>query len=170
MERHALPHKKPRSAAEDLKLIDRFIVPALGSRKAPTVTRDDVERLHRSLRATPYQANRVLACLSAVFNRAELDLRNLAPGWANPCRKVKRFAEEKRRRYLSSAELAALGRALSVAEAEGIAAPEAVAAIRLLIFTGCRRWEILSLPWTAVYFEGRRLRLEDSKSIATMES
>ena len=42
--------------------------------------------------------------------------------------------------------------------------PASVAAIRLLILTGARRWEILSLPWSQVDLENRRLRLADSKS------
>ena len=161
---HAEHHKKPRSAAEDRRLFEHCIKSPLGSRKASSVGPGDVERLHKSLNATPYQANRVLALLATVFNHAELELRRVRPEWSNPCHTVKRYKEEKRRRYLSSGELARLGEALSAAEAEGLAGAEAVAAIRLLIFTGCRRWEILSLRWDQVDIEARRLRLSDSKT------
>ena len=164
IENHAKPHKKVGSAAEDKRLIERHVKPAVGSRKAASVGPGDIERLHKSLGATPYQANRVLALLTTVFNQAELELRKARPDWINPCRKVKRYKEEKRRRYLSSAELAELGKALVVAEAEGLATAEAVAAIRLLIFTGCRRGEILSLEWDQVDIAARRLRLADSKT------
>jgi integrase len=161
---HAEPHKKPRSAAEDKRLIDRIVGPALGSRKAAAVCEEDIAQLHKSLRATPYTANRVRALLSAVFNQAEGELRKVKADWINPCRRVKPYKEVKRRRYLAPAELAALGQALTAAEAEGSVEPASVAAIRLLILTGARRWEILSLPWSQVDLEGRRLRLADSKT------
>jgi integrase len=178
LEGHADLHKKASSATEDRRLIERYIKPVLGQQRAPSVTHDDVERLHKSLRETPYQANRMLALLSAVLNQAEPEMRAARPDWMNPCRRVRRFKEEKRRRYLAPAELARLGEALTEAEQDGAvklvqpdgsvieeAVPkEAVVAIRLLVFTGCRRSEILSLPWSAVDLDGRRLRLDDSKT------
>jgi integrase len=42
--------------------------------------------------------------------------------------------------------------------------PYAIAAIRLLIFTGCRLNEIMTLKWEYVDFEARCLRLPDSKT------
>jgi integrase len=57
-----------------------------------------------------------------------------------------------------------LGNALSRAEGEGIEDPYAIAAIRLLIFTGCRRNEILTLRWDDVDIEGQCLRLRDTKT------
>ena len=161
---HAALHKKPQSAREDRRIIERYIKPAMGRRFAASVTQKDVESLHKSLKTAPYQANRVLALLSTIFNMAEPELRRSRSDWVNPCRWVKRFAEEKRRRYLSSAELARLGQALATAETERSEWPWAIAAIRLLIFTGCRRSEILTLRWDEVDFEAHRLRLADSKT------
>jgi integrase len=77
---------------------------------------------------------------------------------------TKKYPEEKRERYLSPAELAALGEALSQAEQEAVEDPHAIAAIRLLIFTGCRLNEIMTLKWGHVDFNGQCLRLPDSKN------
>ena len=66
-------------------------------------------------------------------------------------------------RFLSPRELADLGDALVKAEGEG-ENKYAIAAIRLLALTGCRRNEILSLEWEWVDMEGNRLSLPDSKT------
>ena len=79
----------------------------------------------------------------------------------NPIRGIKRFPERRFERYLSNAELARLGDALTAAQEAGENS-SAVAAIRLLALTGCRKSEILSLRWEDV--EGDRLRLPDSKT------
>ena len=64
-----------------------------------------------------------------------------------PCRHVKKYPEHKRERFLSDDEYRRLGAALRDAEREGFASPAAIAAIRLLMLTGCRSGEILSLRW-----------------------
>ena len=57
-----------------------------------------------------------------------------------------------------------LGRALKDAEAKGRIWPPAVAAIRLLLLTGCRRGEILGLRWDDVDRTAGDLRLRDAKA------
>jgi integrase len=49
-------------------------------------------------------------------------------------------------------------------EAEGIELPSSIAAARLLILTGCRLGEILTLQWEHVDIAGKALRLPDSKT------
>jgi integrase len=97
-----------------------------------------------------------------MFNLAELC--GLRPDGSNPRRHIRKFPEEKRERYLSPAELAALGEVLSLAEQEGAEDLYAIAAIRLLIFTGYRLNEIMTLKWDHVDSDSRCLRLLDSKT------
>ena len=129
------------------------------TRQIVDVTRADIERLHHGLRNTPYQANRVLAVLSRMFALAE--------GWglrhdgSNPCRHVQKYRERRRDRFLSAEELARLGIALTAAGKDG-EPPAAIAAIRLLALTGCRKSEVLRLRWSQV--EPNCLRLSDSKT------
>ena len=118
----------------------------------------DIGKLHFKHRATPYQANRLLALLSKMFNWSG------RRGDKNPCVGVERFPEHKRRRYLSSAELARLGAALTRAEQERLTSPYVIAAIRLLVFTGARLNEILTLRWEHVDLERGSLNLSDSKT------
>jgi integrase len=168
MEHHARPKKKPASIRRDERLLERFIVPALGSIKITHVTRADVTRLHQKVGIkTPVQANRVLALLSKIISLSiKWGLRSDAAG--NPCKHVERFGERKVERYLSPDELSRLGKALANAEKEGDELPSAIIAIRLLIFTGCRREEILSLQWQDVDLTLGCLRLPDSKTGARM--
>ena len=88
----------------------------------------------------------------------------MRPDGTNPCRHVKKYPEKKRERYLSPAELAALGEALSRAESEGIEDEYAIAATRLLIFTGCRLCEIMTLRWEYVDKAASCLHLPDTKT------
>jgi integrase len=159
---HIAVRLKPGTAREYRRNLRRFILPAIGRLKVADVTKADIARLHHELRRIRYQANRNLEVISKMFNLAEL--WGLRPDGSNPRRHIKKYPEEKRERYLSPAELAALGEALSLAEQEGVEDPYAIVAIRLLIFTRCRLNEIMTLKWGYVDFEARCLRLPDSKT------
>ena len=67
-------------------------------------------------------------------------------------------------RYLSKEEFARLAMVLNEAERDGTVHIGAIRAIRLLIFTGCRLGEILSLKWKCIDFEMDRILLPDSKT------
>ena len=63
---------------------------------------------------------------------------------SNPCRHVQKFPEHRRERFLSPVVLGRLGDALREVEKDQSCSPWVLGAIRLLIFTGARRNEILS--------------------------
>ncbi|WP_340213710.1 tyrosine-type recombinase/integrase [Dinoroseobacter shibae] len=139
MTNHALPKKRPRSAAMDRSLLDRVVLPAFGRQSVDEVSHKDIQRLHNSLRDTPYQANRVLALLSKMF---ELAIRWGLRG-DNPVKGVPRFAEEKRYRWLSDNELDRLREALDAHPNQ-----RAANAIRLQLLTGARTGEVLTSQWS----------------------
>jgi integrase len=155
---HAEAKRKLSTAREYRRLIANVIVPALGGRKVADVTRADIQRLHQNRRATPTEANRALALLSTVFTFAER-LSERADG-SNPCRHVERFPQKRRERFLSADEMGRLGDALSAYHGS----PYAVAAVKLLIFTGARLGEVLGLRWEWIDFERGEARLPDSKT------
>lgn len=162
LEQHARPKKKASSVKADESLLRLYVRPALGALRLDAAGRADVTALHHSLKDRPYQANRVLALLSKMFNLAER--WGLRPDGSNPCRHVERYREEKRERFLSAAELQRLGAALAEAERDGSEHPSAVIALRLLALTGLRMREVLTLRWDAVDFEKGRLYLADTKT------
>ena len=155
---HAQAKRKASTARLYRVLLDRIILPAFGKRKVADITRADVAKFHHENRAAPYQANLTLAILSKMFSLAEL--WGLRPDGSNPCRHIEKFRERKRERMLSADELARLGDAL--ARFDG--SPYAVAAVKLLVFTGARLGEVLGLRWEWIDFERGEARLPDSKS------
>ncbi|MGI8546698.1 MAG: tyrosine-type recombinase/integrase [Gemmatimonadaceae bacterium] len=187
---HVEGRNKETTATESARLWGKHVLPALGPTKVAAITSAHVSRLHRAMKATPYQANRVLALLGGFFSFAGRE-GAMARGF-NPARDVKPYPEQSRERFLTREEWVRLGEALRRAEREGLPAapskkakpktgattekrsklagkptpadPFAIAAIRLLACTGCRRGEILSLRWDAVDFERGYLRLADTKT------
>jgi integrase len=105
-------------------------------------------------------ANRVINTLSAAFTYM-VDERLCAD---NPAIGVKKYPGKKLERFLSPIELHRLGGILAAAASLGVESEYAIAAIRMLILTGCRKNEILTLRWDWIDRFHRCLRLPDSKT------
>ena len=160
---HVAERCKPKTAETYRSVIKRHIVPNFGDMPLAAVGRKQVTDLHYALRDVPSTANRTVAVLSRLFTMGEA--WGLTPeGATNPCRFVVKYRERPRERFLTEGELRRLGQVLSQAKDEGGASIYAVAAIRLLLLTGCRRNEILSLRWADVDLVRGELNLGDSKT------
>jgi integrase len=188
MVEHVDSKRKPGTAAFYRHVLAKIVRPELGSAKADKVTRAQIARLHAKLRETPFQANRVIAVLGSMY--AFAGRIGVIPEGTNPTRKIDKFKEHRRERFLTGEELERLGSAIREAETKGIPwdvwdvdegnpkakhlaraenrftkiSPFAAAAIRLLLFTGCRLREILHLKWEHVDLERGLLFLADSKT------
>jgi len=176
----AKPRKKAKSLLADRRNLELHILPAIGNLKVSQIDRPLLMKLHASQQETPVAANRCLALVSHIFSIAEK--WGVAAVGSNPCRGIDRFAEKQRERYLNEEEFRRLGGALKIA-AQGYRAvdwslysteerfprqtPEdwrAIAAIRLLLFTGARLNEILTLRWSWIDWRLAIARLPDSKT------
>jgi integrase len=185
MSEHVEQKRKPGTVAFYRHLLDKIIKPELGATKADKVTRAQVARLHGKLKATPFQANRILAVIGSMY--AFAGRSGIVAEGVNPARRIEQFREHRRERFLTGEELMRLGAAIREAETRGIPwnvdeakpkakhlpkaknrftkiGPFAAAAIRLLLFTGCRLREILHLKWEQVDLERGLLFLADSKT------
>ena len=152
LDEHVAVRCKPRTAEAYSSVIRRHIVPMFGDMTLAAVGRKHVTDLHYALRDVPSTANRSVDVLSRLFAMGEA--WGLVPEGANPCRYVVKYRERPRERFLTEEELRRLGRVLREAKDEGGASMYAVAAIRLLLLTGCRRNEILTLRWADVDLDG----------------
>ena len=185
MGEHVALKRKKGTTAFYRDILDRIVRPALGAAKADKVTRAQVARLHGKLQGTPFQANRMLAVVGSMYAFAARI--GVVPEGVNPARKIIKYPEHRRERFLTTEELERLGAAIHEAETTGIPyeidtskptakhapkeenriaqiSPFAAAAIRLLLFTGCRLREILHLKWKYVDFERGLLFLPESKT------
>ena len=159
---HVATHCSAKTAAGYRYVVDKHILPALGTMRVRDVGVAEVAALHHELRSMPLTANRAVKILSKMFRLAQG--WNMVPAGRNPCRLVRRYKEEPRERFLSPDEWRRLGRALREAEADGSVWPQAIAALRLLLLTGCRRQEIVTLKWDDVDRTARELRLRHAKT------
>jgi integrase len=160
LKEHVVHRCKPTTEREYRRSVELFIRPRLGTFKIGDVKRTDIAKLHHDMRKIPYQANRTLGVLSKIFNLAEI--WGLRPDGSNPCRHVHKYAESKRERTLAIEEFERLGRVLDEAERDGTEAKPVIAAIRLLMLTGCRLGEIQTLKWDHV--QDGYLALPNSKT------
>jgi integrase len=182
---HADSKLKAKTAAHYRNALEHLRA-AHGNLKADALTRAHVAALHLSQADTPFAANRFLATVSKCFSWA-IQQGLLPDGHGNPAKRIGRYREHRRERFLTNEELSRLGDALREGETIGLPyevdeskptakhAPKsekrrikldlfAVAAIRLLILTGARLREILDAHWQRVDFERGVIFLADSKT------
>ena len=159
---HVAVRCKPTTAAQYRLAIERYIVPALGTLPVASLGRAQVADLQHALADRPAMANLVIATLSRMIDQALA--WGVAGETSNHCRSAPKYRTRRRERFLTDAEFQRLGRVLDEMEAEGRISPHAAAALRLLMLTGCRRNEILTLRWEDVRLEAQELHLSDSKT------
>ena len=159
---HITFHVKDSTAREYRRAIQLYILPAFGTMHVADVTRSQIHAFHQRMKDKPTQANRTLEILSKMFNLAE-EWGYREPG-TNPRKGVKKYPENKRERFLSAAELGRVFEVLAEMETERIEMPAAIAAVRLLMLTGCRLNEVMTLLWNDVDLQVGLLRLRDSKT------
>ena len=162
LEKHVAVHCKPNTEMRYRTVLDLHILPALGGKALGEVGREDAAELHHRLRDTPYTANTAAGVLSKMYRLAEN--WELVPRGSNPCRSLRHYREHTRERFLTPEEYRRLGEALRAAALKAPPWPRAVAAIRLLLLSGCRKSEILTLKWDDVDRVANELRLRDAKS------
>ena len=153
---HAMSHKKTWKT--DQYMISCSILPSLGHLRLSTITTRDITNFHskEKERNTAVTANHYLILIRRMFN--------LAIKWGllekNPAAGLEKFkTPPHRERYLSKEELPRFLNALEEMEDR-----LSMAAIKLLLFTGCRKGEILSLQWSQVKLEEGRIFLPITKN------
>ena len=148
---------KPGTLAVNRCYLRNQILPHFAGRPIAAIERQEVRNWFARLRATPVAADRSMPVLSVIMKEAEA--MGLRPEGSNPCRGIRRYRRKSRERFLSDDEIRRLSERLTAHEARW---PEQAALIRLLLLTGCRKSEILTLQWSD-YRDGH-LFLRDSKT------
>lgn len=136
---------------------DVHILPRLGNRKLRDVTPEEVARWHLDVCAQSTAARMALSTLSGLMVYAED--HGLRAAGTNPCKGLRKKQRGQRGQLLPAATVRKLWAALDRLQER---LPDACDAVRLLLLTGARRSEILSLEWDRI--AGPRAVLEDSKT------
>ena len=148
---------KPRTLAVNVNYYENHILPWFEGRPVAGITRRDVLEWFESLHAKPSSANRSLPVLSVIMRQAEV--YGYRPEDSNPCKDIKRYRRAARERFLSPDEIRRVAEVLNRYDETR---PVQAALVRLLLLTGCRKGELLTLKWRD-YREGK-LFLRDGKS------
>jgi integrase len=171
---------KASTLAMDKSRIERHVKPLLGNLSVKSVRLKDIEKFQNEVAAGKTAVERTegrsglttggrgvaarsVGMLGTIFEFAKR--RGIID--TNPARGVKKFVDGKNKRFLSFEEIALLGKAIKDAEAER-ENPTGIAAIKALLLTGCRKNEILSLPWDWFDANARCIRFGDTKSGAQL--
>jgi integrase len=173
------PNKKASSWGADRSNIERHIKPLLGRHIAKALTQANVAKFQADVAGGKSKADfktkkhgraiveggrgtaaRSLAVLGAMLQFAVA--HKLIS--ENPAKGVPLYKGEKKERFLSEAEVARWSETVARMEHDGRLHPSAAAGLRLLVLTGCRNSEIMTLQWSYVDFYRSCLRLPDSKT------
>jgi integrase len=172
--RDASGHVKATTLAMDKSRIDRHVRPLIGRLTVASLTRADIAKLQADIAAGRTAdtekrkgrggrtaggkgvAARTVGMLGTILEFA----KGHGVITENPARGVEKYPDGKQRRFLTVGEIGALGTAMR----ESDESPTALAAVRLLLLTGCRRMEVLALRRDEVDARARCLRLADTKS------
>ena len=158
---HVEEKRKSKTATHYRSVLEGYLVPKYGSKKAQELTRADMAKLHLEIKHAPYQANRLLAVVASMYSFG--DKHGLTPEDFNPAKKIERFPETRRERFLTTEELQKLGQAFRELDESGRFGT-AIPALMFLLLTGARLNEILKLKWSYVDMERGLLLLPDSKT------
>ena len=150
---------KPSTRRTASYVLKGRLLPSFGSKPLDRITPSEVRRWFDAFsRTAPGNANRALGILRQILNFA------VARGHIekNPARSIRPNRRPRLTRFLSREEIGRLHRALDEQAGQGERFRQQADIIRLLLLTGCRRNEILTLRWSAV--EDGKLVLGDSKT------
>ena len=158
IERHAKPHKKTWETDRDR--LTRHVPVSWRRRKVGTISRRDVAKVHAEIGETrPYEANRFLDLLRVMFSFARLQEIGIGTTADNPAEGIRKFEEQKRKRFAQPHELPLIAGAI---DAESNIYIRSV--IWCYLLTGARRDELLARRWDEIDWAGARIRLTDTKS------
>ena len=157
--RVCLDRCKPSTQKAERWALKARLLPAFGSLPLDRITRAHVTHwFDEYSRTAPGGANHVLGLLRRILNHA-VTCGHLQ---TNPIRGMKPNPRPKLTRFLSHEEIQRLHRTLDhFATTQPSRAPQ-VDIIRLLLLTGCRKSEIMTLRWQNV--DGDTLNLADTKT------
>jgi integrase len=158
-----LPYAKTRKRSwqTDETMLRHHLLPVFGSYRMNRITRSDVVAFHHAVFEKGYAAgtcNRMIVLMKFIYNCA---IRwDVLPPKSNPCDGVEPFEDHgARERYLTPEEVQRL-----FDELDANRNVQVGQVIRLLLYTGARKREILDARWDEIDFNRRLLTVPAARS------
>lgn len=158
LEEYAKAHRKRWKG--DKYRIDRRILPKLGRLALEDLTADVLASWHRTIgKDAKVEANRCVETVRAAWRWADGEGLLADDLSRDPTKRVKKFREKSRDRWLRKEEISRLMEATAKEED-----PHVQAIVPVLLLTGLRKRELLDSRWTDVDFDRGEIRLPETKS------
>jgi len=152
-----LAGKRSNSYLQELARQKKGDLADLCKMKATLIKKAHVRKLHEDVGAkSPYMANRLLATIRAVYNKA---IAHERIGGTNPAGAIEAFEERERERRLLPGEV---GRFLEAVAAE--ADPDIRDVVLLALYTGARRSQVLGMRWDGIDLAGKTWSVRITKN------
>jgi integrase len=151
---YAKQHKKTWQADETL--YKRLLV-GWKTRRLSSIKRSDIAALHARIGRDngPYIANRLLALIRAMFNKAN----DVGFEGTNPTKGIKKFKEQSRDRFLQPDEMPRFMAALNAEPNDTLRD-----FFLLCLYTGARKGNVQAMAWEEVNLAAATWRIPDTKS------
>ena len=162
LQEHVDAKLKPATQHQDRTRAQNHLIPAFKKMKMADITYRHVAKLHHDLQNTPYLANRCAAVLSKFFDWCEKT--GYRDRGTNPVRGLEKYREEKRLKFMESSELEAIGEGIAKLEKQDAIDPTIAAALKVMLLTGARCSEILTLKWEYFNESKEKALLPNSKT------
>lgn len=147
---------KKKSFKKDVGYLRNYIEPSFGNIELGAITPMQVERAFARWSVIgSTAANRALEILRVMF---KLAIRWQYMAGPNPADGIKKNREKARDRYITAAEMPSLREALSKEPLD------VQTAVRIYLYTACRRSEIANAKWRHVNWHERYLLIPDTKN------
>lgn len=160
-ERYIQERHKASTIKGDHHRVKNHILPFFRSKKIADIDQKSILDFKDSLSHIKGNCNKCLSLLSTAFNQAEL--WGYRAKKSNPCEGVVKHPEKKMERFLTNDELKKLEKTIEIQKVASNSSPYTLAALWMLLYTGCREGEVLTLKWKDVHLDDGYLYLKDSK-------
>ena len=137
-------NKSFNSYINEKYLLKNHILPVFGKKKLNQIKRRDIEKFHSGFPHMRVNQNRMLSLISHIYTKA-IEWEYIE---VNPAQGVRKKKEEKRSRYLSKEEINRL-----LAVLDSFPYKNVSQALKIILFTGSRRGEVLGATWNQFNFE-----------------
>lgn len=159
---YASIHKKEISIKNDKLFLNNYLISYFDKIPIETLTSQHIEAFHYKMKHKATTSNRCISLLSKMLNLAEK--WGIKKDIGSLCRHIDKYPENKREIFLSMTEIERLSAVLKELMLNKTESSSSIAAIRLLLLTGCRLSEILTLKWEYIDIEHHRINFPDSKT------